>query len=216
MRLLVFGASGGVGRHVVRLALDAGHPVTAVARRADGIDPRAQVVLDDVLGEGCFERHMAGHDAVVSALGLRRRSPANPWSRLVSPPDFCSRTATTMVAAMRANDVRRVVAVSAAGVGDSAGSMNALMKFFVARSNVGVAYRDLAVMERVFTESGLDWCCPRPTRLTHGPLTRRVTITDSFPMSAAITRADVAWWMLTRAEQRDPPVESRTPLLTSG
>ena len=32
MKITVFGATGGVGGHVVRQALDAGHQVTAVVR----------------------------------------------------------------------------------------------------------------------------------------------------------------------------------------
>lgn len=115
--------------------------------------------------------------------------------------------------AMRQEGVARVIAVSAAGVADSAARMNLLMKCFVAKSNVGISYRDLAAMESVFADSGLDWCCARPTRLTSGPLTRRVKLVESFPMSAAISRADVAWWMLEHATQ---PVRERTPMITGG
>ena len=132
---------------------------------------------------------------------------------LASPPDFSSRTAAMLVKAMRQHGLERVIAVSAAGVADGAEGMNLLMKFFVAKSNVGIGYRDLATMERVFADSGLDWCCPRPTRLTRGSLTRRVKIAESFPMTAGIARADVAWWMLEHAAQ---PIGERTPMITGG
>ena len=209
--MLVVGASGGVGKHLVRLACDQGHSVTALVRRADGIDSRARILIDDVLRPGSFDEHVRGHELVLSALGIKRTNPANPWSALASPPDFSSRTAATLVSAMRRHGVPRVVAVSAAGVAESAARMNLLMKFFVAKSNVGIGYRDLAVMERVFADSGLDWCCLRPTRLTSSPLTRRVKIVESFPMTAAISRADVAWWMLKQAAQ---PTRERTPMIT--
>ena len=113
---------------------------------------------------------------------------------------------------MRRADVPRVIAVSAAGVAESASRMNLLMKFFVASSNVGVGYRDLALMERVYAGSGLDWCCPRPTRLTNGPLTRLVKVVNCFPMTAAISRADVAWWMLDCAAK---PNQDRTPMISA-
>ena len=88
-----------------------------------------------------------------------------------------------------------------------------LMKYLVAKSNIGIAYRDLAAMERAFADSGLDWSCPRPTRLTRGPLTRHVKSVESFPMTAAISRADVAWWMLEHAAQ---PIRERTPMISGG
>src|SRR5437763_9042045 len=150
MKMLVLGASGGVGKHLVRLACDQGHIVTALARRADDIDSRARILIDDVLRPGCFDEHVRSQEVVLSALGIKRTNPANPWSALASPPNFSSRTAATLVAAMQRHGVPRVIAVSAAGVGDSATTMNALMKFFVATSNVGVGYRDLATMERIY------------------------------------------------------------------
>ena len=213
MRLLVIGASGGVGKHLVRLACDEGHGVTAIVRDATAIDARARILIDDVKQPGCFDKHLPGHDAVLSALGIKRIRPANPWSALASPPDMLSKAAAMLVRAMWHAGMRRVIAVSAAGVADSAARMNVLMKAFVATSNVGVAYRDLAAMEGVFAEARLDWCCPRPTRLTDGPLTRRVRQADSFPMTAAISRADVAWWML---EQVAHEVRERTPTITGG
>jgi putative NADH-flavin reductase len=211
MRILVAGASGGVGRGIVRLACDYGHLVTALARRPDGIDPRAHAVIDDVRRPGCFDDHVAGHDVVLSALGIRRVNPANPWSALASPPDFTERTAGALVTAMRTHGVPRVIAVSAAGVADSARGMNALMRVLVARSNVGVAYRDLAAMEQILAASGLDWCCPRPTRLTNGPLTRRVSVVETFPMRASISRDDVAWWMLDQAGRT---IRERVPTIS--
>jgi len=211
MKLFVLGASGGVGRQLVRLACDGGHDVTALARRSEGIDVRARTLIDDVLRPDCLLEKLGSCDVVISALGIKRANPFNPWSRLVSPPDFTEAAAARIVAAMKRHGKRRVLAVSAAGVADSAPRMNRLMKFIVAASNVGVAYRDLAGMERVYTESGLDWCCPRPTRLTDGPLTHRAAISESFPMWAAISRSDVAWWMLSRIEVS---FESRTPIIT--
>ncbi len=88
MKVLVLGASGGVGTHLVRLACDQGHSVTALARRADRIDSRARILIEDVLRPGCFDEHVRGHDVVLSALGIKRTNPANPWSALASPPDF--------------------------------------------------------------------------------------------------------------------------------
>ena len=213
LKILVLGASGRVGKHLVRLAFDQGHIVTALVRCPDGIDSRARILTDDVMRPGCFDEHVGGHEVVLSALGIKRTNPANPWSALASPPDFSSRTAAMLVSAMRQHGVPRVVAVSAAGVADSAARMNLLMKFFVAKSNVGIGYRDLAAMERVFEGSGLDWCCPRPTRLTSGPLTRRMKIVENFPVTAAISRADVAWWMLEHATQ---PIRERTPMISGG
>src|SRR5205085_10883204 len=141
------------------LACDQGDIVTALARRADGIDSRARILIDDVLRPGCFDEHVRGHEVVLSALGIKRTNPANPWSALASPPDFSSRTAAMLVHAMRPHGLARVLAVSAAGAADTSARMHLLMKSFVAISNVGIGYRALATMECVFADSWLHWCC---------------------------------------------------------
>jgi putative NADH-flavin reductase len=214
MRLIVFGASGQVGRILVGLAAEARHAVTAVVREgAEFVAPEGvKVVRGDPLDAAFVAGAIPGHDAVASGLGLKRANPANPWSRLVSPADFSSRTARHIVAGMRAAGVKRVCAVSAAGVGESAARMNWLMHVFVKTSNVGVGYRDLAVMEQVYADSGLDWQTPRPTRLTDGPPTGAVAETDAFPLTAAISRADVAAYML--AQLHRPTFVLRTPTIT--
>jgi len=115
MKILVLGASGGVGRHLVRIASDKGHEVTALMRSEQEVPANVRLVVDDVQREGCLTEVVRGQDAVLSALGLRRNKANNPFGALASPPDFVSKTARMLVAAMQAQDVRRVIAVSASG-----------------------------------------------------------------------------------------------------
>jgi putative NADH-flavin reductase len=207
MKLLVLGASGQVGRLVVDRAVARGHRVTAVVRPASPFDRPVEVVRDEVLRPGALAAVVPGHEAVISCLGIQRRS-LNPFSALTSPADLGEATAHALVAAMRSAGVPKVVAISAAGVGDSAPRMNALMRWAVARTNVGVAYRDLERMEQVLAASGLDWCCVRPVTLTNGPHTGKVREVDAFGLTATISRADVAHDLLDRVER---PITVRRP-----
>ena len=90
-----------------------------------------------------------------------------------------------------------------------------LFRFFrtVAVPNLGRVGKDLQAMEEELAASGLDWYALRPVKLTDGPLTRNVQASDRFAMKP-ISRADVAWHILTLAE--DPaPSQSRTPVVTA-
>jgi putative NADH-flavin reductase len=74
MKLLVFGATGGTGKELVRQALQQGHVVTAFARDPGKIQlapDELRVVRGDILEPESIETAVAGQDAVLSALGTR-------------------------------------------------------------------------------------------------------------------------------------------------
>ncbi|MCB9687071.1 MAG: NAD(P)H-binding protein [Alphaproteobacteria bacterium] len=214
MRVLVLGATGGVGRELVTQAVERGHEVTALVRGEASLPPAVRVIRAGVLAPGALADAVRERPTVLSALGQRRAHPF-PWSPLRSPPDLGARWARLLVDAARDLGRLRVVAVSAAGVGDSAPQMNVVMRGLVATSTIGVAYRDLAEMERILLGADLDVTCVRPVTLTNGPRTGRVQEVDAFGLTASISRADVAAWMLDAAahpgrEPRTPQIATRT------
>ena len=76
MKLVVFGATGSVGRHVVEQALDQGHQVTAVARQPAKLakdHPRLTRCAADVMNKKAVADAIAGQDAVVVTLGAGRK-----------------------------------------------------------------------------------------------------------------------------------------------
>lgn len=194
MNIIVFGASGNGGSHFVRFASAAGHHVTAVVRAATAYEPPpgAKLLYGDVLDAEFVASAVPGHDCV-----MRYK---HPWARRESPDDFTSRATGCIVAAMKGAGVRRMSAISAAGVGDSRPGMNWPMRVMLAISNVGVAYRDLETLECILSESGLDWQAVRPVTLTHKPRTDKVRIIDRYPVTATIPREDVAAFMLRELE----------------
>ena len=213
MRLIVFGASGGCGSQLVKQAAARGHRVTAVVRSTSNYEPPngVTVVRGDVLNASFVASVVPGHDAVASCVGIKY---AHPWARRGSPDDFISRATTNIVSGMKAAGLRRLSAISAAGVADSKPTRNPVIRFLIATSNVGVGYADLGRAEEVLRGSGLDWQAVRPVRLSGGAGTGHSRITDRFPASAAIPRADVAAFMLAELER--PQFTQRTPMIDAG
>lgn len=209
-RILVLGASGGCGAHLVRHAIDRGHPVTAIVRASSAYEPPrgASVIRADVLADGVIAGAIRDHDVAISCLGLRRRHPRFPWSRLISPPDLVARAIGLLVDAAVAAHVPRVLMISAAGVGDSAARMNWVMRFLVKRSTIGFAYRDLAVAENLLAASPLDWTAVRPVTLSNARL-KPVRGVDRFGLTAMISREAVAVWLLDHLAG----APSRTPMI---
>jgi putative NADH-flavin reductase len=213
LKLIVFGASGHCGSHLVRLGANRGHRVTAVTRGASKYAPPDGVTLvqGDVLDAAFVAAVIRGHDAVASCLGMRYR---HPWATRESPDDFTSRATAHIAAGMQAAGVSRLSVISAGGVGDSRRALNWPMRLLLRTSNVGVAYENLERVEHILRESRLDWQAVRPTTLTHRAASARIRVTTRYPATAMIPREDVAAFMLRELES--PRFSARTPMITAG
>lgn len=213
MRLLVLGASGGCGRWLTRLAAERSHEVTVLVRESAQLDAPPGVVVrrGDATDRSVLEDALAGRDAVLSALGLRRAG-RSPWAPLRSPPDLTTRVARALVPAMRRHGVARLVAISAAGVGDSFERLTWPVRRLVRAGNVGVAYRDLESMEAVLEASDLDWLVVRPVTLVDGASRGAARPVDRYGLLSTIRRSEVGEWMLCTAERPGRIAERRVML----
>jgi hypothetical protein len=179
-------------------------------REQKGLDV---LVRPDVLSPATISEMVQGSDAVLSAIGLRRKHPINPFSKVVSPSDLTSGFATRLVEAMlEPNAPRKVIAISAGGIGDSWNAVALPLRGLFRYSNIGIAYKDLNLMEEVYSASSLDWMCVRPATLNNRHLSKRVRETSRYRLSSQVSRSDVAWYVLQCLEGAICP-SSRTPMI---
>lgn len=213
MRVLVLGASGGCGRWVARLAAERGHDVTALVRQDTPYAPPSgvQVQRGEALDAEVLQEAVAGHDVVFSCLGLKRSS-RSLWAKLLSPPDLVSRVIRQLATIMPEHGVRRLVVISAAGVGSSRTKATWPVRRLISLGNVAVGYSDLERMESELGETELDWLAVRPVTLVGGEPTGRAGPVDRYALFSTIRRADVAGWMVDAAEA-SPPFETRQVML---
>ena len=210
MKILVIGASRGIGLETVRCALERGHAVRAMARGAEriGIEhPALEKWPGDATEPADVAAALEGVEAVVQALGV----PHGP--RLVlGPIDLFSRSTGILIPEMRRAGVRRLVSVTGFGTGDSRAKLS-LPERIPQWLALGRVYADKDVQERMIRESGLDWVIARPTGLTNGPRTGRyrVLVEPEAWRSGLISRADVADFVVRQAEE--PTCLHRCPVL---
>jgi putative NADH-flavin reductase len=209
MKLTIVAATGGIGRQALEQALAAGHDVTAVVRDPSRLSSAARTVAVDLADAdpSALDSALAGADAVLSALGPRSSAEAG----------VASRGTRALVAAMQATGVRRIVVVSAAPIstvpspgrprpprhdpGD--GFLMRTLLSPVIKAVFRKPYADLALMEDILRDSGLDWTVVRPPRLTDGPLTGtyRTALGQNLRRGVLVSRADVAQLMLRVLER---------------
>jgi uncharacterized protein YbjT (DUF2867 family) len=202
MRLLVLGASGGCGQWLALLAASRGHQITALVRPSATLEaaPNVHVRRGNPMDPAVLADVIADQDAVASCIGIRRAAKW-PWAPLRSPADLTDRVATVLVPAMQRAGVRRLVAISAGGVGDSNRQLTPFVRWLLSRGTIGVSYADLARMESVLSASDLDWLAVRPVTLKSGKPTGKAGPISRFGLFSTIRRGDVAAWMLAALEE---------------
>ena len=191
MKLLVFGSTGGVGRHLVDQALAQEHDVTAFARTLAKLDlqhPHLKVHQGDVMDPPSVRQAVEGQEAVLATLG----SPPHKNTNVRSD-------GTRHIArAMKEAGVRRLVTLSTLGVGDSWPLLNVKYKFLF-RTLLRWAFAAHERQEEYLRQSQLDWVIVRPGEFTDGEHTGvyHHGFSDPEPgLKLEISRADVADFML--------------------
>ena len=196
MKLAILGATGTVGHEIVTQALAAGHDVTALVRKQpqpDELDDRAAILVGDVMNADDVNRVVEGNDAVVSALGHVKGTPA----------DLLARATTNVIAAMRADGVARLVVLSSPAVGEAEDrpGLRYRVGLAVMRRAIAGVVRDHRAQARVIEDSDLAWTLARgPIVFTDGAHTGHYEAGPITPSTGVkISRANLADFMLTTA-----------------
>ena len=189
VNVAVFGATGGIGIELVGQALGLGHSVTAfvrdparLANRGDGLT----IVTGDARDPADVARAVRGQDAVLCALGT---------SDLKQTTLRATGTAN-IIRAMEQEGVRRLIVVSAMGIGASWTSLSLFNRLFFA-TVLRSARADHEAQEAAVTASGLDWTIVRPSGLVNTPGTGVYDVGENVRATTSrIPRADVAHLIL--------------------
>lgn len=198
MKIVVFGATGIVGKAVVSEALNVGHEVTVLTRDVRKVTirhERLHVVEGNVMDRNTVRSVLERQEAVVHTLGIGGKGDG----RLTT---FVSEANKTIMEEMERTGVRRLVAISVIGAGDSQAFLPwvyrkivlpLFMKWFQAIID------DKNRMEPMIRKSGLDWTIVRCTTVKDSPATGKVNATvDGTGVKFSISATDMATFVVSQ------------------
>jgi len=169
LKILVVGATGGTGKATVELLLKDGHNVTAFSRSANSLSFNSDR-LSTINGDACnaedVDRAVNGHNVVIVTLGISD----NPFRvRLFgtkhTPMNVRSAGTSNVIKSMHKHGVRRLVAQSSYGVGDTRVLLSFADKMFF-NLILHPQIKDTEIQENIIRNSGLDWVISQPVHLT--------------------------------------------------
>jgi putative NADH-flavin reductase len=198
MKILVFGASRGLGLQVVEQALQAGHTVTAFVRDPSTFmihHPNLSVFQGDSMNMAQVAKAIEGQDAVVSALG-----PVRP-----PVPGMMQISAKNIVEGMNKHGVKRLISTTGAGVRqpeDQPKSTDYVISFLLNLLIKNIVL-DSAANVKVIQDSDLDWTIARFPRLMDGDHTGKYRVGYvSKDSSTQFSRADGADFVLRELTEK--------------
>lgn len=197
MKLLILGATGTIGRLLVERALERGHQVTAQTRSASAPDfptKADRVVFDPVSTAETIMPHISGHDAVIYALGFRGQGEVR----------FFSESTRSLLVAMGRAGVRRLVAITGVGAGETKGHGGLIYDWIIYPLFTRAIYADKDRQETLIRSSDLDWTILRPAPFKNSPGAEpfhQLTVVRPGTRLSRVTPAEVAEVALNCAER---------------
>jgi putative NADH-flavin reductase len=196
MKITVIGASAGVGLQVTRLALERGQEVTALSRRTVPLPdhPKLKRVQGSATNPSDVQAAVEGADAILVTLGVK-----SPFATTLF-----SDSARILLRVLQDTDsTATLIVLTGFGTGDSWGYNSLPMKLLFTLLLKKV-YADKSEQERIIAGAYARWEIVRPGRLTNATMTGRYRMLDHLVEGmrvGAISRSDVAHFMVTQAEQ---------------
>jgi uncharacterized protein YbjT (DUF2867 family) len=189
MKIFLLGGTGATGQRFVEQALKEKHEITAYVRNPTNLavaDSNLHVIQGTLDDETKLKTSMKGHDAVVIALG-----PRNPLGH-----ERVMETAVrSALSAMKENGIKRIIYLSAFGVGDSRKYLPFIIRNILVPVFLRKVFAEHMVTENMLKSSSVAYTILRPGGLTNKPRTGQYRTQDQFKGLVQISRADVADFM---------------------
>jgi len=194
MKIIIFGATGQTGLHLVKLALENGHEVTAFVRNNSKINiknDRLNIVEGSILEKSQVVDAIKNQDAVISCLG----GDANNKSTILT--DMIK----VVVDAMKENNISRIAYIATAGIDNEMPGLLTKMIISLLFKNVINDHKGAAEYIR---SNDLDYTLARPLSLTDGDATGSYRATTAgIPKGGKnISRRDLAHFLLDSIENK--------------
>jgi putative NADH-flavin reductase len=196
MKLLLLGATGYTGQEILKQALEKNIDVTVLVRNKSSISnqhPNLSVIEGNVLDQETLRNALQNQDAVIQALGIGGKGDGKPNS-------FVSNATRLLVAEMQTSNVKRLIALSNVGAGNSISFQPKFFTKFILpyfMKWLKVIIDDKNVMEPIIMNSNLKWTIVRCPNIVDKPSKPNITATlDGKNLKLSITKIDVAKFIL--------------------
>ena len=199
-KVIIFGSTGSVGKHLIQQNLEEGNQVTAFCRDQQKLNEfkhqNLTVLEGNVLEQDSVNSAVEGQEVVVITLGSGKSRKGTVRSQGTK----------NIIEAMQLNGVKRLICQTTLGANESRGNLNFFWKYIMFGWFLKEVFQDHELQEQYVKNSQLDWTIVRPAAFTDGEKTSNYRHGFSAldkQITLKISRADVADFILKQIKSKD-------------
>lgn len=200
MKLLLLGATGYTGQEILKQALEKNIEITVLVRNATAIliqHSNLRIIEGNVLDNQTLRNALQNQDVVIQALGIGGKGDGKPNS-------FVSDATKLLVSEMQNTNVKRLIALSNVGAGNSISFQPKFFTKFILpyfMKWLKVIIDDKNIMEPLIMNSNLNWTIVRCPNIVEKPSKSNIIATlDGKNLKLSISKVDAAKFILQQIE----------------
>ena len=169
MRILLLGATKGLGKEILKEALNLGFEINCLVRNTKKFpveQNNIRVFEGDATSSIDLENAVQDSKIIISTLNVMRKN-LFPWSNITNDKNTISKSSKNIIEISKRKKVKHLISVSAWGVNESLDQIPIWFKLLIKNSNLKYPYIDHGKSEKLLVNSNLNWTILRPSALVN-------------------------------------------------
>ena len=169
MRILLLGATKGLGKEILKEALSLGFEINCLVRNAKKFpieQNNIRVFEGDATSSIDLENAVQDSKIIISTLNVMRKN-LFPWSNITNDKNTISKSSKNIIDISKRKKIKHLISISAWGVNESLDHIPIWFKLLIKNSNLKYPYIDHGKSEKLLLNSNLNWTILRPSALVN-------------------------------------------------
>lgn len=169
MRILLLGATKGLGKEILKEAIGLGFEINCLVRNTKKFpveQNNIRVFEGDATSSIDLENAVQDSKIIISTLNVMRKN-LFPWSNITNDKNTISKSSKNIIDISKRKKIKHLISVSAWGVNESLDHIPIWFKLLIKNSNLKYPYIDHGKSEKLLLNSNLNWTILRPSALVN-------------------------------------------------
>ena len=169
MRILLLGATKGLGKEILKEAIGLGFEINCLVRNAKKFpieQNNIRVFEGDATSSIDLENAVQDSKIIISTLNVMRKN-LFPWSNITNDKNTISKSSKNIIDISKRKKIKHLISISAWGVNESLDHIPIWFKLLIKNSNLKYPYIDHGKSEKLLVNSNLNWTILRPSALVN-------------------------------------------------